>query len=69
MMSSNSIEGYVEQASQNVRSTDPIEPLGNAEIMKALDTLSEQILFKKITPEAGASSFQKQAETMLANNE
>nr|WP_052310859.1 extracellular solute-binding protein [Paenibacillus sp. Aloe-11] len=59
---------YVEKASQNVRTTDPIEPLGNAEIMKALDNLSEQILFKKMTPEDGARSFRKQAETILGKN-
>lgn len=59
---------YVEKASQNVRTTDPIDPLGNAEIMKALDDISEQILFKKITPEDGAKSFRKQAELILGRN-
>lgn len=59
---------YVEKASQHVRTTDPIDPLGNAEIMKALDDLSERILFKKITPEQGARSFRKQAEMILDKN-
>lgn len=59
---------YVEKASRNVRTTDPIEPLGNAEIMKALDDISEQILFKQITPKAGASSFRQQAERILNKN-
>ncbi|WP_413232194.1 ABC transporter substrate-binding protein [Paenibacillus sp. BJ-4] len=59
---------YVEKASQNVRTMDLIDPLGNAEIMKALDYISEQILFKKITPEDGAKSFRKQAERILGKN-
>ncbi|RRJ67118.1 extracellular solute-binding protein [Paenibacillus oralis] len=59
---------YVEKASRHVSATDPVDPLGNAEIMKALDELSEQILFKKITPEDGAKSFRKQAELILGRN-
>ncbi|MEC0180741.1 extracellular solute-binding protein [Paenibacillus peoriae] len=59
---------YVEKASQNVHTMDPIDPLGNAEIMKALDNISEQILFKKMTPEDGAKSFRKQAERILGQN-
>ncbi|MCM3701602.1 extracellular solute-binding protein [Paenibacillus macerans] len=59
---------YVEKASRHVSATDPIDPLGNAEIMKALDEISERILFKKITPEEGAKSFRKQAELILGRN-
>jgi multiple sugar transport system substrate-binding protein len=59
---------YVEKASQNVRTMNPIDPLGNAEIMKALDNISEQILFKKMTPEDGVKSFRKQAKRILGKN-
>lgn len=59
---------YVEKASKTVRSTDPMDPLGHAEIMRVLNDISEQILFKKITPEAGAKSFRKQAEMILSKN-
>jgi multiple sugar transport system substrate-binding protein len=59
---------YVEKASQNVSASDPPDPLGSAEVMKVLQDISEQILFKKITPEDGARSFREQAENILGIN-
>ncbi|GAA3329103.1 hypothetical protein GCM10020331_075780 [Ectobacillus funiculus] len=38
---------YVEQASQHASEADPPDPLGSAEVMKALKDVSDQILFKK----------------------
>ncbi|MCC3359400.1 extracellular solute-binding protein [Bacillus sp. REN16] len=59
---------YVEKASQHVSNADPHDPLGNAEVMKVLKDLSDQVLFKKLTPEEAAKSFREQAETILARN-
>ncbi|MBY0144339.1 ABC transporter substrate-binding protein [Neobacillus niacini] len=59
---------YVEKASQNVSASDPPGPLGSAEVMKVLQDISEQILFKKMTPENGARSFREQAENILGIN-
>lgn len=59
---------YVEKASQNVSASDPPDPLGSAEVMKVLQDISEQILFRKITPEDGARSFREQAEKILRIN-
>ncbi|TRZ38186.1 extracellular solute-binding protein [Niallia circulans] len=59
---------YVEKASQNASKADPPDPLGSAEVMKALKDVSEQILFKKITPDAGAKTFRAKAEEILARN-
>ncbi len=59
---------YVEQASQHASETDPPDPLGSAEVMKALKDVSDQILFKKITPAEGAKKFRAQANEILARN-
>lgn len=59
---------YVENASKNASKADAPDPLGSAEVMKALKDISEQILFKKITPEEGAKKFREQAEEILARN-
>jgi multiple sugar transport system substrate-binding protein len=59
---------YVEKASQNSSKADPPDPLGSAEVMIVLKDISEQILFKKITPEDGARSFREQAEQILRMN-
>jgi multiple sugar transport system substrate-binding protein len=59
---------YVEQASQHASEADPPDPLGSAEVMKALKDVSDQILFKKITPEEGAKKFRAQANEILARN-
>ncbi|MFC0270399.1 ABC transporter substrate-binding protein [Metabacillus herbersteinensis] len=59
---------YVERASQNSSKADPPDPLGSAEVMKALKDVSDQILFKKISPEDGAKKFREQAEEILGKN-
>lgn len=59
---------YVEKASRNVSVSDPPDPLGSAEVMKVLQDVSEQILFKKITPEDGARFIRDQAEKILGMN-
>lgn len=59
---------YVANASKNVSKADAPDPLGSAEVMKALKDISEQILFKEITPEDGAKKFREQAEEILGRN-
>ncbi|WP_046176281.1 ABC transporter substrate-binding protein [Domibacillus indicus] len=59
---------YVERASQNASPADPPDPLGSAEVMKALKDISDQILFEKITPEEGAKKFREQADEILSRN-
>jgi multiple sugar transport system substrate-binding protein len=59
---------YVEKASRNVSASDPPDPLGSAEVMKVLQDISEQIFFKKTTPEDGAKFFRAQAEKILGMN-
>ncbi|MFS0777036.1 extracellular solute-binding protein [Neobacillus sp. 3P2-tot-E-2] len=59
---------YVEKASRNVSASDPPDPLGSAEVMKVLQDISEQIIFKKISPEDGAKLFREHAEKILGMN-
>lgn len=59
---------YVQRASENVRAADPPDPLGSAEVMKALKDISDQILFEKISAEEGAKKFREQATEILSKN-
>ncbi|MBT2758867.1 extracellular solute-binding protein [Mesobacillus foraminis] len=59
---------YVEKVSKNISKADAHDPLGSGEVMKALKAVSEQILFKEISPEEGARKFRKQAEEILGRN-
>jgi multiple sugar transport system substrate-binding protein len=59
---------YVANASKNASKADAPDPLGSAEVMKAIKDISEQILFKEITPEEGAKKFREQAEEILGRN-
>ncbi|WNS80948.1 sugar ABC transporter substrate-binding protein [Domibacillus sp. DTU_2020_1001157_1_SI_ALB_TIR_016] len=59
---------YVESASETASPADPPDPLGSAEVMKALKDISDQILFEKISPEEGAKKFREQADEILSRN-
>lgn len=59
---------YVERASQNASPADPPDPLGSAEVMKALKDVSDQILFETISAEEGAKKFREQANEILGRN-
>ncbi|MED4225929.1 ABC transporter substrate-binding protein [Neobacillus cucumis] len=53
------------------RSNNHIEtayPLGATEVVKTLQDISNQILFKKITPAEGAEKFRTQANNILSKN-
>ncbi|WP_420914407.1 ABC transporter substrate-binding protein [Bacillus sonorensis] len=60
---------YVERASQYAGEADPPEPVGSAEVIKLLKDTSDQILYKKITPEQGAERFRKEADAILKQNQ
>ena len=59
---------YVESASATASPADPPDPLGSAEVMKALKDVSDQILFEKISAEEGAKKFREQADEILSRN-
>ncbi|OAS82057.1 sugar ABC transporter substrate-binding protein [Metabacillus litoralis] len=56
---------YVEDAKKITSEYYPPDPIGSGEVMKALKDISDQILFKKITPEEGAKKFRAQADNIL----
>ena len=60
---------YVEKASNYASKEDSPSPLGGAEVIKVLKDISEQILFKKITPEDGSKLFREKAEEILQKNQ
>ncbi|TBL80754.1 ABC transporter substrate-binding protein [Paenibacillus thalictri] len=45
---------------------DPPEPAAGAEVAKIYKNISDEILFEKITPEAGAERFRKEATAVLS---
>ncbi|MGM0875786.1 MAG: ABC transporter substrate-binding protein [Bacillota bacterium] len=61
------IVDYVEKAKKITGEFYPPDPIGSAQVMKVLKDISDQILFKKITPEEGAKRFREQAEEILKN--
>ena len=60
---------YVERATEYAGEAEPPEPIGSAEVIKLLKDTSDQILFKKITPEEGAAKFRKEADAILKRNQ
>jgi multiple sugar transport system substrate-binding protein len=59
---------YVNNVAKISSPNSPMDPIGASEVMKALKDISEQVLFKKITPEEGAAKFRQQANAILARN-
>jgi multiple sugar transport system substrate-binding protein len=59
---------YVAWAGKNTKSDNPIDPVGAVEVTKLLVDLSQQILYKKITPEDAAAKFRKDSTAILAKN-
>ncbi|MFC4321509.1 ABC transporter substrate-binding protein [Litchfieldia salsa] len=58
---------YVEKAKVLIDEMYPPDPEGSSQVMEVLKGISDQILFKKITPEEGAKKFREQAEYILKN--
>jgi multiple sugar transport system substrate-binding protein len=59
---------YVLKLENNNNEIEKAYPLGSAQVVKALEDISNQILFKKITPEEGAEIFRAQANKILEMN-
>jgi multiple sugar transport system substrate-binding protein len=59
---------YVAWAEKNSTKADPSEPIGAAEVFSLLTSVTEQLDFKKITPEEAAKQFRTQANAILAKN-
>lgn len=59
---------YVAWAEQNSSQMDPPNPIGAVEVDKLLKDTAEQILFNKLTVEAGAAQFRQEANKILAAN-
>lgn len=63
------ILNYVEKATAMTDEFYPPDPVGSSQVMKVLKDISDEILFRKITPEEGAKKFRKQANETLQNNQ
>ena len=59
---------YVMKAENSNKNLEKAYPLGAAEVVKTLQGISDQILFKKITPEEGAKRFRLEANQILSKN-
>lgn len=59
---------YVTRVENSNENIETAYPLGAAEVVKALHDISNQILFKSITPEEGAKRFRAEANKILAKN-
>ncbi|TDF97730.1 extracellular solute-binding protein [Paenibacillus piri] len=59
---------YVAWAEANSSPNDPPYPVGSVEVLKVLQDVTEQILYKKISVEDGAAKFRKEANAILAKN-
>ncbi|MCU6791440.1 MULTISPECIES: ABC transporter substrate-binding protein [Paenibacillus] len=59
---------YVAWAAENSSPNDPPYPVGSVEVLKVLQDVGEQILYKKISVEDGAAKFRKEANAILAKN-
>ncbi|WP_235848557.1 ABC transporter substrate-binding protein [Litchfieldia alkalitelluris] len=58
---------YVEKARELTDEMYPPDPEGSSQVMEVLKVISDEILFKKITPEEGAKRFRTEAEEILKN--
>jgi multiple sugar transport system substrate-binding protein len=68
-MEAQKVVDYVAWAGMNTKSDNPIDPVGAVEVTKLLVDLSQQINYKKITPEDAAAKFRKEATAILAKNQ
>jgi len=59
---------YVIQIENRNHNVEKADPLGGIEVVHLLQDISEQILFKKITPQEGAQKFRKEANEILKEN-
>ncbi|MEK3889540.1 ABC transporter substrate-binding protein [Bacillus sp. FSL K6-3431] len=59
---------YVNKVRENSKQVEKPDPIGSIQIVEHLQSISEQILFEKITPAEGAKLFRKEANSILSQN-
>jgi multiple sugar transport system substrate-binding protein len=59
---------YVLKVAKNNDQIETAYPLGSVQLVKSLEDISNQILFKEITPEEGAKIFRREANKILSEN-
>ncbi|GGH86940.1 multiple sugar transport system substrate-binding protein [Pullulanibacillus pueri] len=59
---------YVERVESNNPNIEKAYPIGAVQVVDNLEDISNQVLFKKITPEKGARLFRKEANLVLSKN-
>jgi multiple sugar transport system substrate-binding protein len=59
---------YVNSIKNKTTIIEKADPLGSIEVVRLLQDVSNQILFKKITPEEGAQLFRSNANNILSRN-
>ena len=59
---------YIQMAAKYTSPIDPPQPAGHAEVVALQTSIEQQILFGRITPEAAAEKFIKEANAILAKN-
>jgi multiple sugar transport system substrate-binding protein len=64
--SSKQMFNYIADVEKHSSKIDPPDPAGAAEVSTALKNIEDEILFNKITPEAAAAKFRKQANDILS---
>ncbi|MGG7620280.1 ABC transporter substrate-binding protein [Bacillus coreaensis] len=57
---------YVYHVKNNNPKVEKVDPLGSIEVVSLLQDISDQILFKKITPSEGAKMFRSEANSILS---
>jgi multiple sugar transport system substrate-binding protein len=57
---------YVNKVKNSNSNVEKADPLGGIEVVKILQDVSEQILFKKVTPHEGAQIFRTEANKILS---
>lgn len=59
------IFNYVEKAIGLTNEMQPPDPSGSSQVIEVLKNISDEIMYKKITPEEGAKKFREQANEIL----
>ncbi|WP_166238978.1 ABC transporter substrate-binding protein [Paenibacillus turpanensis] len=56
---------YIDMIAQNSSPIDGNYPAGSSEVLKALEEVHEQVMYKQISPEEGAKEFKQRAEDII----
>lgn len=56
---------YIGEVAENSSPIDGNYPPGSSEVIKALEEVNEQVMYKQLTPEEGAAEFRQRAEAII----